>query len=105
MTTVNAPFQNSKKNKLLFYLSVFTSLFYILTNYLPVYRYAFLGALFEFLWLPMIVLLFALPIVCIISWYKEKFHSKSLNPYSLLVLFATYTWLIYHFYISPAFNT
>ena len=58
------------------------------------YKYAVVGALIEILWLPMILLLFLLPLFCFFFWMKEKWSLKSLFLYSFLIGIATVVGLI-----------
>jgi hypothetical protein len=52
---------------------------------LDVYIKKVLGAISEILWLPMIILLFVLPIVSIGFFVKDKFNIRSFYLYSLLI--------------------
>ena len=45
------------------YLSILVSIFWICSRFVNVYRFALVGAIFEILWLPMIVMLFFLPLI------------------------------------------
>lgn len=68
----------TRRSKLVFALSIIVVLFWVITNMMPVYRYVVLGAIYELLWLPMIALIFTMPVFSFISWLKEKFVFKSL---------------------------
>jgi uncharacterized membrane protein (DUF373 family) len=57
----------------------------MLSRVINVYQYALAGAIFEILWLPMIVALFVLPFVSIWHLIKEKFSVKSLYLYALII--------------------
>ncbi len=78
-----------RKSKIIFLLSVLTAVFWCLGQLINVYKFGILGAAFELLWLPMIVLLFILPVLSFIQWMKEKFSPKSLYLYSFLLILAT----------------
>jgi hypothetical protein len=84
----------SKTSKIVFTLSLLTSVFWFLGQLVNVYYSAIVGAIFEILWLPMIALLFILPILSLIYWVKEKFNLKSLYLYSLLIILATVLYMI-----------
>lgn len=65
------------KLKLMLILSTLAAFFWIGGNLFNVYKFAVVGALFEILWLPMLLLLFALPLSLFIFWGKEKFKLRS----------------------------
>lgn len=75
--------------KEVFILSILTSVFWCVGTHVNVYYFAVVGGIFEFLWLPMIVLLFVLPILSFFFFVKEKFNLKSLYLYSFLIVLAT----------------
>jgi hypothetical protein len=79
----------SKTSKIVFILSLFTALFWCIGQLVNVYYFAISGAIFEILWLPMLVLLFVLPLFSLTYWVKEKFNLKSLYLYSLLIILST----------------
>ncbi len=75
-------------------LSNFITLaFWTITYFTNVYYWAVGGTIFEILWLPMLIAVFALPVIAFISWMKEKFSLRSLFLYSLLVSGAVGVWL------------
>ena len=76
---------NKKQSRIVFLLSVLVAVYWWLGKIVDVYQNKFAGALFEILWLPMIILLFALPLVSIGFFVKDKFNLRSLYLYSLLV--------------------
>ncbi|MEO8172774.1 MAG: hypothetical protein ABI581_06810 [Sediminibacterium sp.] len=78
-------FRHTKQSKVILVLSVLVAAYWYLGKTLDVYGSKFTGAISEILWLPMIILLFVLPIVSIGFFIKEKFSIKSLYLYSLLI--------------------
>lgn len=50
-----------------------------------VYQNAFLGAVFEMIWLPNMLLSGCIPIVCGFFWWKSSFSIKSGFPYLMLL--------------------
>ncbi|HMU11245.1 MAG TPA: hypothetical protein PKC54_14635 [Ferruginibacter sp.] len=76
-------------------LSISVFLFCLLGRLINVYRFAFVGAVFELLWLPAILLLLVLPILVFIYWMKERCSLRSIHLYSLLVLAATILLLLF----------
>ena len=78
-------FRNRKQSRIVFILSVLVAAYWYSGKAMDVYHIKILGTVFEILWLPMIILLFALPIVSIGFFVKDKFNIRSLYLYSLLV--------------------
>lgn len=89
MTSAATPFSNKKINVFIFTLSVIVSLFWIFGNLFDVYQFAIVGVLFEIAWLPVLALTFILPIVALFLFGKDKFHLKSLNLYSFVLVVTT----------------
>ena len=90
MTVIN----KSKTPKIVFILSILTSVFWCLDQFVNVYYFAVVGAIFEIVWLPMTALLIILPILSLIYLVKEKFNLKSLYLYSFLIVLATILFMI-----------
>lgn len=90
------PFQNSKESKIVFVLSLFVSTFWFLVYVVDVYHFALAGVIFELLWLPMIALIFALPVISLVLWAKEKFNIKSRYLHSLGVIALVVLYMIAH---------
>ncbi len=88
-------FKNSKNSKIVLILSIFTSGFWYLGQNIDVYRFVLVGAIFEILWLPMLAMLFFLPIISLILLVKEKFNIKSLYLYSILIIIATILFMVF----------
>jgi len=78
-------FRHTKQSKIVLFLSVLVALYWWLGKTSDVYHMKFGGALFEILWLPMIILLFALPIASLGFFAKDKFNLRSFYFYSLLI--------------------
>ena len=78
----------SRKSKIVFVLSLLLFAFWFTGQVINVYHYAFIGAMFEMLWLPMLAMLFVLPVVTLVFWAREKFIVKSLYLYSILIIVA-----------------
>ena len=84
-------FKNSGINKVLFILSIVTILYWLTAKSSNVYNNAFIGAVFELLWLPMIVSVFIGPVFSIILFVKDKYNPGSLAIYAtVLQLVALY---------------
>ena len=81
--------------KVVLALSVFVLLFVVVSRLINVYQISFVGAIFEILWLPVILLLFILPVLSIIYWIQEKFNPKSIYLYSIVLGIAAIVLMIY----------
>lgn len=79
-------FKNTTLNKAIFVSSILTSTFWILGQILNIYHFSLVGAIFEILWLPCIILIFTIPLISLILLIKEKFNVLSLNIYSIVVI-------------------
>jgi len=82
-------FKNSRTSKMVFLLSIIVSGYCLLGQVINVYSVALVGAMFEILWLPVLVMLFVLPIISMILLLKEKVYVRSLYVYSILLGVAT----------------
>jgi hypothetical protein len=81
----------TNKNPLLV-LSISMLLFWLLSKTIDVYQITFLGVLYEIIWLPMLVMLFVLPIINIYSLFKIKnslmsYFSLALNIITIVIVF------------------
>ncbi len=85
MTAETTTFKNSHLSKLIFTLSITVFGFWSAGQIIDVYRYPAVGAIFEILWLFMLLMLFTLPIIALVFLIKEKFSFKSLYLYSIIV--------------------
>jgi len=72
-------------SKTVFLLSIVIFIFWILGQVIDAYRYDIVGAIFEFLWLFMLLGLFGLPILSLVFLIKEKFSFKSLYLYTIII--------------------
>ncbi len=77
------------RGKIFLILSLCLFLFWVSGNVINIYRYAVVGAIFELLWLPMLAMLFVLPVLTFIFWAKEKFMIRSLYLYSMCIAIVT----------------
>jgi len=78
--------------KLHFALSISMLLFWLLSKTIDVYQITFLGVLYEIIWLPMLVMLFVLPIINTYSLFKIKnslmsYFSLALNIITIVIVF------------------
>ena len=90
MSTNTDKYKSSKRSIIIFSLSLFIFLYWSLTRLLNIYHYAFVGAVYEFLWFPILSMMFLLPILSAFYLIKEKFSFKSLYLYSILIIGLTF---------------
>ena len=81
----STPFQNTRTSKIVFLLSIIVSGYWWLGHTINVYSFALVGVIFEIFWLPVLVMLFLLPIISMTLLLKEKGNIKSLYVYSTLI--------------------
>lgn len=82
--------------KLTIILSFVVLSFIAVAKLFDVYKIAVVGAVFEILWLPMILLLFILPILSIIYWAQEKFSARSVFLYAILISITAIILMVYY---------
>lgn len=80
------PFIHTKTSKVVFILSIITSIYLIIGWTTNVYSNAIVGAVFEFFWVTALFATAALPIISLIHLLKTKFNFKSLYLYSITIL-------------------
>jgi hypothetical protein len=81
------------KEKLIFFGAVFTAAYWVIGNTVNIYKYDFVGAIYELLSLFMLMFLFILPVLAIIFWFQGKFNLKTYSFVTLLILISTYLFL------------
>lgn len=89
------PFKNTRTSKIVFILSIVASGYWWLVQGINVYSSAIVGAIFEIMWLPVLAMLFLLPIFSLIFLLKEKINVRSLYIYSILINVATICFMIF----------
>jgi hypothetical protein len=82
-------FRNSGTGKIVLVLSIIVSGFWWIGKSLSVYNIALVGAIFEFLWLPMLAMLLLLPILSLVFFIKEKPNPRSYYLISVFFVAAT----------------
>ncbi|HQS52451.1 MAG: hypothetical protein B7X75_06830 [Sphingobacteriales bacterium 39-40-5] len=91
-----ASFKNSGRNQVLFILSIITILYWLTAKSSNVYNNAFIGAVFELLWLPMIAFAFIGPVFSTILFVKDKYNPGSLVLYAaVLQIIALYILIVF----------
>ena len=95
MKTIKKKKTSQAIGKVVLALSVFVLLFVGLSRLLNVYQISYVGAIFEILWLPVILLLFILPVLSLIYWIQDKFNPKSIFLYSIVLGIASVVLMVY----------
>jgi hypothetical protein len=85
MENRNSIFKSLNVDKALLLLSVFSFCYWITGKQINIYQYKLVGVIFEMLWLPMLLVLFTIPLLAFYFWKKEKFVLKSLHFLTLLI--------------------
>ena len=85
MTHDTTTFQNSILSKIILVLSIIVFAFWSVGKIIDVYRFAVVGAIFEILWIFMLLMLFVLPIIPLIFWIKGKFNFRSLYLFTIII--------------------
>lgn len=71
------------------------TVYWVSTLLINVYQFAFIGAVYEILWLPMLMSLYAIPLLALIFWIRERFKIQSLYPPIILLMVSLILTLIF----------
>lgn len=91
LTTLKKP----ATGKIVLIGSILVSIYWLLSKYINIYHFALAGAIFELLWLPMMSMLFVLPIISIISMAGGKLNVRSPYLHSFLIIATTILILVF----------
>lgn len=69
----------------IFFVSLLTMIFWILINQINVYDNKFIGIIAEMIWLPLIALIFVLPIMTFVLVSSRKFKNSKIIFLSLAI--------------------
>jgi len=84
----------AKRDIIILGLTIIVSFYWLLSQLINVYHSEWLGAVYELLWVFMLLGLFALPVISFIYWIKTKFSFRSLYFYSFILSVSTILFLI-----------
>ena len=87
--TANQTIKLFKGSVIVFALTMIVTLYMCLPLLISVYRFPIVGAIYEILWIFMILGVFALPVISFIFWAKNKYNLRSLYFYSLIISLAS----------------
>ena len=66
-------------------ITIVVSLYWFLSLLINVYSYRVVGAVYELLWIGMVIGVFGMPVFSFIYWAKTKFDLRSLYFYSFII--------------------
>jgi hypothetical protein len=78
-------FKNSTVSKILFTLSILIFVFWFVNYKIDIHNYALVGAIFDLLWLIMLIKLCIIPVMSFIYLIREKFNFRSLHLYTIII--------------------
>jgi len=87
--------KNIYSGKMALISSIIISGYWLVGNTFNVYTFKILGAVYEILWIFMIPLLFAVPVVSAIFLILNKFKNGHFYLMSIVINMGTFLWLIY----------
>jgi hypothetical protein len=85
---------NFKTGTIILVINVLFLAVWMVAYNLNVYKVALVGAIYELIWLPLIICLFTLPIVSFIYWKKDGFKIKSKFLYLIVLSVLSITLLL-----------
>jgi len=92
--TTNQTTKLLKGSVIVFALTMIVTIYMYLPLLISVYRFPVIGAIYEILWIFMVLGLFALPVFSFIFWAKIKFNLRSLYFYSLIISLVSLLFLV-----------
>lgn len=72
--------------KWMLYLSILAAAYWLVSNVFNIYHYPAAGAIFEILWLPMVALLFIIPVIALLIIFRTG--TRKMLPVISLTLVA-----------------
>ena len=85
---------NSKTGTIILLINVLFLAVWMVAYNINIYKVAFVGAIYEMIWLPLIICLFALPVVSFTYWKKDSFKIKSKFLYLIILAVLSITLLL-----------
>lgn len=98
MKEIISVINNSRLGKGIFLITLGASIFWIITKLVPIYENKIVGAVYEMLWLPVVIILFILPLFSFLLWAGEKFRVQSVHLFSIIL--AALAILVGYFLVS-----
>ncbi len=88
MKKIREELNKSGLGKIIFLATLWASVYWIAFRFIPRYDFALLGAMYELMWLPVLFILFVLPLISFLLWAGEKFRLTSIHLWSLVLALA-----------------
>ena len=85
----SSAYKDIKRSKKIFFTAVVVCSFWLLINVFKFYKSEVLAIVVKILFFPMLIILFLIPIVCLLFLLRKKFNAKSYYFYSLILCFIT----------------
>ena len=82
-------YKDIKRSKKFFLAAVIVSAFWLFINIFKFYKSPILEVVVKVLWLPMLIILFLIPIICLLFLLKKKFNPRSYYLYGLILCLIT----------------
>lgn len=80
---------STKSQRIVFFLCLFNAVFWLTVQWVDVYQWKIIGAVYELMALFMLLLFAVLFVLSIVQWVKQKTSIRSLSLLSLAVLVTT----------------
>lgn len=90
----SSAYKDIKRSKKIFYFALGVSGFWYLINIFKFYKSPILELVIKILWLPMLIILFLIPIICFLFIFRKKFNPKSFYFYALILCFLTIIFVV-----------
>jgi hypothetical protein len=87
--------KNTSLWKIFLTLSILAFFFWLSGYIFNIYKFALIGAVFEIVWLPMLAILFFLPVAAFIFWRRDKFVIRSYFLSSITISVITMALLLF----------
>ena len=85
---------NAKTGTIILVINVLFLAVWMVAQNINIYKVVLVGAIYEMIWLPLIICLFSLPIVSFIFWKKDSFNIKSKFLYLIVLAVLSITLLL-----------
>ncbi len=89
MNTLKKYLANKKVDYWIFFIAIFTFIFWLVSKNINVYKYAVIGGIFELLWLAMVLAVIVIPLISLAKIITQPISIKSLAIYSLFISIGT----------------
>ncbi|OFY69820.1 MAG: hypothetical protein A2Y71_05350 [Bacteroidetes bacterium RBG_13_42_15] len=88
-------FKNSTLSKILFTLSILIFVFWFVNHKIEINNYPLAGAMFDLLWLFILIKLCIIPVLSLVHLIREKFNFRSLHLYTIIIAVTNICFVIF----------